>query len=88
MTDQEIRETIHEMLVNWNACMKLAIDAGKSKEEAREIVGKYFNTLVNRSWMMANLSLICQVFELSRQLRVKAWQAGLIQLTLAQIKEL
>ena len=37
---------------------------------------------------MDNLSLICQVFELSRQVRVRAWQAGLIQLTLAQIKEL
>jgi hypothetical protein len=37
---------------------------------------------------MNNLSLICQIFELSRQLRVKAWQAGLIQLTIAQIKEL
>ncbi len=49
MTDQEIRETIHEMLVNWNSCMELAIDAGKSKEEAQEIVRQYFNTLVNRS---------------------------------------
>jgi len=49
MTDQEIRETIHEMLRNWDACMKLAIDAGKSKEEAQEIVRQYFNTLVNRS---------------------------------------
>jgi len=48
MTDQEIRETIHEMLRNWNSCMKLAIDAGKSKAEAQEIVRQYFNTLVNR----------------------------------------
>ena len=37
---------------------------------------------------MANLSLICKAGELSRQVRVKAWQAGLVQLTLAQIKEL
>ena len=37
---------------------------------------------------MNNLSLICQVFELSRQVRVKAWQAGLVKLTLSQIKEL
>ena len=49
MTDQKIRETIHEMLVNWNSFMKLAIDAGKSKEEAQEIVRQYFNSLVNRS---------------------------------------
>ena len=37
---------------------------------------------------MDNLSLICKAGELSRQVRVKAWQAGLVQLTLAQIKEL
>jgi VanZ family protein len=37
---------------------------------------------------MANLSLICQVFELSRQLRVTSWQAGLVKMTIAQIKEL
>ena len=49
MTDQEIRETIHEMLRNWNACMKLAIDAGKSKAEAQQIVRQYFNSLVNRN---------------------------------------
>jgi hypothetical protein len=37
---------------------------------------------------MANLSLICKVGELNRQLRVTSWKAGLIQLTIAQIKEL
>jgi hypothetical protein len=37
---------------------------------------------------MNNLSLICKAGELSRQLRVTSWKAGLIQLTLAQIKEL
>jgi hypothetical protein len=37
---------------------------------------------------MNNLSLICKAGELSRQLRVTSWKAGLIQLTIAQIKEL
>ena len=37
---------------------------------------------------MTNLSLICKAGELNRQVRVRAWQAGLIQLTIAQIKEL
>ena len=30
MTDQEIRETLREMLANWEICMQLAMDAGAS----------------------------------------------------------
>jgi len=37
---------------------------------------------------MNNLSLICKAGELNRQLRVRAWQAGLVKLTISQIKEL
>ena len=47
MTDQEIRETLREMLVNWDACMQITMrDAGKSPEEAEKIVRQMFNTLV------------------------------------------
>ena len=37
---------------------------------------------------MNNLSLICKTGELSRQLRVTSWKAGLVKMTIAQIKEL
>ena len=47
MTEQEIRETFREMLVNWDACMQITMrDAGKSPEEAEKIVRKLFDTLV------------------------------------------
>jgi hypothetical protein len=47
MNNNEIRETLKEMLVNWNVCMEIAMrDAGKSEEEAVEMVGKMFTALV------------------------------------------
>ena len=45
MTDQEIRETLREMLANWEICMQLAMDAGASKEGATKIVRQYFSTI-------------------------------------------
>ena len=45
MTDQEILETLREMLANWEICMQLAMDAGASKEGATKIVRQYFSTI-------------------------------------------
>ena len=46
MTNQEIRETLREMLVHWNVCMEIAMrDTGASEEEAKEIVGKLFEVV-------------------------------------------
>ena len=46
MSNQEIRETLREMLVHWSVCMEIAMrDTGASEEEAKEIVGKLFEVV-------------------------------------------
>ena len=48
MEDNEVREILREMLVNWNVCMELVMrDAGKGHDQAVEIVGQLFSALFN-----------------------------------------